>query len=128
MPLSECESLKQPHSQRGDRSLAVAEARFSEGKREYERLKAIIVNFENKSSSATQEQPGQPAEPPWMPASVPDRDEYDALRGAVPDIVRLARYERPAWSRQKRALRESIAIKAAIKCDQSRRAHQSRAR
>jgi hypothetical protein len=39
------------------------------------------------------------------------RDEHEALRVAVPDLVRLDRYETRAWSRQKRAMREFIRIK-----------------
>ena len=34
------------------------------------------------------------------------RDEYKALEVAIPDLKRLGRYERRAWARQKRALRE----------------------
>ena len=36
------------------------------------------------------------------------RDEYEALGAAVDDLIRLDRYERRAWSRQKRAVREFI--------------------
>ena len=40
------------------------------------------------------------------------RDEHDALKSAAPDLVRLDRYERRAWSRQKRAIEEFMMIKA----------------
>jgi hypothetical protein len=43
---------------------------------------------------------------------IKSRDEFDALRLAMPDLDRLARYERRAWSRQKRAFREFIEIKS----------------
>jgi hypothetical protein len=33
------------------------------------------------------------------------RDELDAMRDALPDLDRLVRYERRAWSRRKRAIR-----------------------
>jgi len=39
------------------------------------------------------------------------RDEYEALEAAVPDLIRLERYERRAWSRQRRAIRELLKIK-----------------
>jgi hypothetical protein len=39
------------------------------------------------------------------------RDEYEALQAATPDLIRLDRYESRAWSRQKRAIREFIRIK-----------------
>jgi hypothetical protein len=34
------------------------------------------------------------------------RTEYEALEEAIPDLIRLERYERRAWSRQKRAIQE----------------------
>jgi hypothetical protein len=39
------------------------------------------------------------------------RDEYDAFREAMRDVARLARYERRALSRRKRAIREFVEIK-----------------
>jgi hypothetical protein len=42
---------------------------------------------------------------------VPERDEVDAMRAAMPDLVRLMRYERRAWSRQKRAIRRFMNAK-----------------
>jgi hypothetical protein len=46
------------------------------------------------------------SEPPrrgWRPRPIEDRDECDALWAALPDLLRLARYEQRAWSRRKRA-------------------------
>jgi hypothetical protein len=43
-------------------------------------------------------------------ASDMKRDDYEALEAAVPDLIRLERYERRAWSRQKRAIREFVAL------------------
>jgi hypothetical protein len=40
-----------------------------------------------------------------------ERDEYEALQAAVQDLIRLERYERRAWSPQKRAIREFIAVR-----------------
>ncbi len=40
-----------------------------------------------------------------------ERDEYEALEEAIPDLKRLDRYERRAWSQQKRAIREFMNIK-----------------
>jgi hypothetical protein len=39
------------------------------------------------------------------------RTEYEALEEAVPDLIRLERYERRAWSRHKRAIHEFVLIK-----------------
>jgi hypothetical protein len=42
-----------------------------------------------------------------------ERNEYEALEEAVPDLIRLERYERRAWSRQKRAIQEFVLMKFA---------------
>jgi hypothetical protein len=39
------------------------------------------------------------------------RTEYEALEEAIPDLIRLERYERRAWSRQKRAIQEFVLMK-----------------
>ena len=39
------------------------------------------------------------------------RNEYDAVEGAIPDLIRLERYERRAWSQQKRAIQQFVLIK-----------------
>jgi hypothetical protein len=44
-----------------------------------------------------------------------ERNEYDALEEAVPDLIRLERYERCAWSRQRRAIYEFVNLKFARK-------------
>ena len=40
-----------------------------------------------------------------------ERNDYEALEAAVPDLVRLDRYEQRAWSRQKRAIRQLACMK-----------------
>ena len=40
-----------------------------------------------------------------------ERNEYEALEAAILDLIRLGRYERRAWSRQKRAIRKFMEIK-----------------
>ncbi len=42
---------------------------------------------------------------------IAERDEVDAMCAAMPDLVRLARYEKRAWSRRRRAMRNFMAIK-----------------
>ena len=39
------------------------------------------------------------------------RNEYEALEEAIPDLIRLERYDRRAWSRQKRAIQQFVLIK-----------------
>jgi hypothetical protein len=41
-----------------------------------------------------------------------DRDEFQMMKAASRDLDRIARYERRAWSRRKRAIRDFIAMKA----------------
>jgi hypothetical protein len=40
-----------------------------------------------------------------------ERNDHEALEEAIPDLIRLERYERRAWSRHKRAIREFGLIK-----------------
>jgi hypothetical protein len=40
---------------------------------------------------------------------IEQRDEYEALEAAIGDLIRLDRYQRRVWSRQKRVIREFIA-------------------
>ena len=40
-----------------------------------------------------------------------ERNDHEALEAAIPDLIRLERYERRAWSRHKRAIREFGLIK-----------------
>ena len=42
-----------------------------------------------------------------------ERDEYEAMREGLCDLVRLLRYEQRAWSRRKRAVCAFMAIKLA---------------
>ena len=53
------------------------------------------------------------------------RDEYEAMREGLRDLVRLLRYERRAWSRRKRAVRAFMAIKLANQCARARLAGQT---
>jgi hypothetical protein len=55
------------------------------------------------------------------------RDKYEALEAAAPDLMRLDRYERRAWSRQKRAFREFMRIKAVGRNSHSAPAGEERA-
>jgi hypothetical protein len=52
------------------------------------------------------------SESPSPPQSVALRDEFEAMRLAMPDFSRLERYERRAASRRKRAIREFMEIKS----------------
>jgi hypothetical protein len=41
---------------------------------------------------------------------VEQRNEYEALDAAIDDLIRLDRYQRRAWSRQKQAIRQFVAL------------------
>jgi hypothetical protein len=45
---------------------------------------------------------------------ITERDEFDAMRSAAPDLDRLERYRRRAWSRQRRAIRRFMEIQSAL--------------
>ena len=47
----------------------------------------------------------------WKQIEQQQRDEHEAMQEAIPDLVRLERYERRAWSRQQRAIRKFLGIK-----------------
>jgi hypothetical protein len=45
------------------------------------------------------------------PIAKVEHDKFEAVAEAVPDLKRLDRYERSAWSRQKRAIRNFMNIR-----------------
>jgi hypothetical protein len=107
----------------GDNSLALAEARFEQGKRTYANLVKLypqaeksLTEFQMKIHEFVKEEPTEAGTEstggPHPKATVGERDEYEVLRLAMPDLARLARYERRAWSKRKKALRRFVEIKA----------------
>ena len=101
-----------------DNSLTRAKARFGQARLRYRQLVRAkakkITTTTGKEKNALQEQESEAAQSQAtrMQKPIRSRDEFDALRLAMPDLDRLARYERRAWSRQKRAVREFIEIKS----------------
>jgi hypothetical protein len=99
---------------RRDDSLERAKARFRAAKREYERR----VQAKAENSAANSKANSAPKQPDLAPKSTSQskagepRDEFDAMLRAVPDLDRLERYQRRAWSRRKRAIRSFIEIKS----------------
>jgi hypothetical protein len=53
-----------------------------------------------------------PPQPGWMPTPARVRNEAQAVCAALPDLLRLARYQRRAWSRRRRAIRNFVNIKS----------------
>ena len=101
-----------------DNSLTRAKVRFRQAKLRYRQLvqakaKTIATTTGGgKNSLQEQESKAAQSQPTRMQKPIKSRDDFDALRLAMPDLDRLARYERRAWSRQKRAFREFIEIKS----------------
>jgi hypothetical protein len=97
---------------KGDNRLALARARFRTAElagAEIDKMGAQF-GFTNYWYAPPDVLELAPPGPEWRPEPQ-ERDESAALLEAIPDLNKLACYERKAWSRQKRALREFIAIK-----------------
>jgi hypothetical protein len=101
---------------RRNNSLARAKTRFRKAKFRYKlplrykpllQIKAKNPAIDNKQGRNSPQQRESEATQP-----IRSRDEFDAMRLAMPDLDRLARYERRAWSRRKRADRDFITIKS----------------
>lgn len=100
-------------------ALARAKARFRQAKRAYEQL--LAAKAKNAATNSKDRHPAPSptnnmvtsndlSEPVREPKPLAMRDEFDAMRLALPDLRRLERYERRAWSRRKRAIRDFIEI------------------
>jgi hypothetical protein len=59
-----------------------------------------------------------------QPNATNSLDEFAALGEVAPDLIRLDRYERRAWSRQKRAIRNFMNMKLMRAIDAPRRQFQ----
>ena len=128
------ERLRDPTAEplaNGDNRLALARDKFNEAKLQYEKLvkakaeravahngkakaeNAAVNNDDAKDESGAAE--GQGGDNNEESAAL--RDEFDAMRHARPDLDRLVRYERRAFSRRKRAIRGFIEINARGACE-----------
>jgi hypothetical protein len=97
---------------KGDNSLAVAQALFDEVKRAHCGFKILRTVSGDKQPTIPAQVSDEIPMPAWEPPCPKERDEYEAMCEAAPDLDRLRRYQRRAWSRRKRAIRAFIAIKA----------------
>jgi hypothetical protein len=100
---------------KGDNSLALGKARFHESKLAYPELlktRTVVEKLYAEHKDPEYEPLSESTKSTWNRTLPKERDEYDALWEAIPDLNRLLRYERRAWSRRKRAVREFIAIRA----------------
>jgi hypothetical protein len=107
---------------RGDNSIALAKSRLLKGELAYE---ALVRSYPNTAGKGLVELaieidemavPGlkdaRTVQNPSASIRSDERDEYEAMQMAMPDLARLARYERRAWSRRRRALRQFLEIRS----------------
>ncbi len=103
---------------KGDNRLALGKAKFLEMQLAYDELVKFNPDFVIKMFGGIvppkrkRKKPNEPPALPWNPTPPVVRDEHAALCEAIPDLKRLLRYERRAWSRRRRAVHAFIAIKA----------------
>ena len=131
---------------KGDNGTAMAQARLEEGKLAEKECEALIAKIFEKHKERLpplaelnellptedliavvqdlllelpglieEDQQNEPLEPA---RNSRDRDEYQAVEAAAPDLDALERYERRAWSRQMRAFGDFMDIKCVL--DQNR--------
>jgi hypothetical protein len=118
---------------KGDNSFALAKARFLEAWIAYREIQKLVpqvikkyeVNIPPKDldgdivpvkikalvEEPTDEEQQRALQFARREIQCQQRNEYEALEEAIPDLIRLERYERRAWSRQKRAIREFVLIR-----------------
>src|SRR5262249_41055791 len=89
---------------KGDNSLALAEARSAEARLASAEIDKMMVQygFTDLIRVPCDVLENAPPGPEWRPQRQ-ERDDLTALLEALPDLNKLARYERKAWSRRKRA-------------------------
>jgi hypothetical protein len=100
---------------KGDNSVAQATIRVDQAMLAFDELDRIRTRLGLTNDGLpiwTPELEECPPEPGWRPAPPKMRDEIEAFLEALPDLERLPRYERRAWSRRKRAIRNFVEIRS----------------
>lgn len=111
------ERLRDPQAialAKGDNFLALGRARslqFDIAAAKLAMMEAELAKQGKYLDDLQYDQPGELMTCANWPAPPLARDEYEAMRMAMPDLGRLSRYERRAWSRRKRAVRKLTAIR-----------------
>jgi hypothetical protein len=97
-----------------DNSLRVAKARSAQADLAFEEIERVRAKYgitePDLDIALPLELENQPPQPGWRPPPPKIRDEAEAITEALPDIKRLERYKRRAWSRRRRAFRELLEI------------------
>jgi hypothetical protein len=122
---------------KGDNSLTLAKARFLQAWLDHREIQKLVPQVMNKyelkgrlevlagdlvpiqikvlleEEEPTEEEEERALDRARKEVKRQQRTEYEALEEAIPDLIRLERYERRAWSRQKRAIQEFVLMKFA---------------
>jgi len=121
---------------KGDNSFTLAKARFMEAWLAYREIQSLIpqvrakyrdqispplvddseivpIDIKMLLEDPTEQEEEQASELAREEIKRRQRNDYEALEEAIPDLIRLERYERRAWSRQKRAIQQLVLIKFA---------------
>jgi hypothetical protein len=98
---------------KGDNSPALAQAKSDEARLASAEIDKMMVQygFADLIRVPCDVLEEAPPGPEWRPQRQ-ERNDLTALLEALPDLNKLASYERKSWSRRKRALRDFIAVKA----------------
>jgi hypothetical protein len=78
--------------------------------KEFEKLCALESTLIKQGKDPSAEPLSEWDKAPWFAPLPPERDDFDAMRTAIHDLKRLARYEERAWSRLKQATLRLVAI------------------
>lgn len=86
-------------------------ARADQIRADIDRLEAMFAEYNKNVATFGEENVKEIDKSCWGFTCPFERDESEALREAIPDLLKFERYERRARSRQRRAIREFIRIK-----------------
>ena len=89
-----------------DNAIALARERSRKGRladAQFQKLELHLRKAKANGEEGAGWKPVGPIDWSWAEGPPPDRDETEALEESMPDLERLNRYERRAWSRRKRA-------------------------
>jgi hypothetical protein len=102
----------------GDNSLKLAQAKSEDMKQAFKEYNKICVTVSSLTSEqwdaqldAIEARDSRLQKTENSIATVEERDEFEALYEAAPDLKRLSRYKRRAQSRRKRAIREYLKLR-----------------
>jgi hypothetical protein len=103
---------------KGDNSMIVAKQRSDAGRRAYAMYERLQEEYDahgkdtSTGQNTSQETRADDIDPPDRQL---ERDEYDAVKEALPDLERLERYKRRTWARRNRAMATFVAVKSSIR-------------